>query len=104
MHIFPYSMRPGTKAAAMPGQLTREEKAGRCRRAGAVAAAARKAYLDACVGRTLEVIFETEADGASTGHAENYAEVKVPGEGLRGLVKKVKITAVEGQMLVGSIL
>ena len=26
MHVFPYSRRPGTKADAMPGQLTREEK------------------------------------------------------------------------------
>ena len=104
MHIFPYSVRPGTKAADMPGQLTREEKASRCRRARSVADRTRRAYLASCVGRTLEVLFETEKDGVSVGHGENYIEVKVSAAGLRRLVKKVKITAAEGQMLVGTVL
>ena len=104
MHIFPYSVRPGTKAADMPGQLTREEKASRCRRARSVADRTRRAYLASCVGRTLEVLFETEKDGVSVGHGENYIEVKVSAAGLRRLVKKVKITAAEGEMLVGTVL
>ena len=61
----------------------------------------RMAYLASCVGRTLEVLFETEADGVSTGHATNYMEVSVPGTGLRGLVRNVKISSVAGEMLVG---
>ena len=104
MHIFPYSVRPGTKAASMPGQVEKEEKASRCRRAQETAERMRRAYLDAQVGRTSEVLFETEKDGVSTGHAENYTEVAAKGSGLRGLVKKTKITAVDGQRLVGSVL
>lgn len=104
MHIFPYSVRPGTKAASMPGQVTREEKAARCERARAVADRMRSGYLASQVGRELSVLFETEEDGMCRGHAENYAEAAVPGHGLRGLVKKVKITAADGQMLVGCVL
>ena len=59
-------------------------------------------YLASCVGRTLEVLFETEEGGVSTGHASNYAEVSVPGTGLRGLVKNVEISSVSGTMLVGA--
>ena len=104
MHIFPYSARPGTKAAAMPDQVTKEAKAARCRSARAVAARTRRAYLASCVGREVQVLFETEQADASVGHSENYLEVTVPGTGLRGLVKKVKISALDGQMLVGTVL
>ena len=51
-----------------------------------------------------KVLFETEKDGVSVGHGENYIEVKVSAAGLRRLVKKVKITAAEGEMLVGTVL
>ena len=105
MHIFPYSLRPGTKAADMPGQLSREEKAERCRAAQAVADRMRRDYLLAQQGRVLEVLFETrESDGLWYGHAENYTEAAAAGEDLRGLVKKVKITALRDNILVGSVL
>ena len=105
MHIFPYSVRPGTKTAAMPGQLTREEKAERCRAAQTLADRMRREYLLAQQGRVLEVLFETrEADGLWHGHAENYTETAAAGDDLRGLVKKVKITGLRGNILVGSAL
>ena len=104
MHIFPYSVRPGTKAAAMPDQVQRSVKEDRCRRAQAAAERMRGEYLASCVGRELAVLFETEKDGVCRGHAENYVEVAAPGHALRGLVKKVKITAADDQMLVGCVL
>ena len=61
-------------------------------------------YLTACVGKTLGVIFETETNGESRGHAENYTEVAVPGKMERGVVRMVKITGVRGEMLVGTAL
>ena len=103
LHVFPYSRRPGTKADAMPGQLTRAVKEERARLAHAAALETRREYLAGCVGKTLSVLFETEADGMSIGHAENYAEVSAAGSGLRGLVKNVKISAVSGEMLVGAV-
>ena len=101
VHVFPYSIRPGTRAAEMPGQLEKAEKARRTRRAQAVAKKTGKAYLASCVGQILPVLFEREQDGVCTGHGDNYAEVSVSGEALRGLVKNVKITGIQGEMLVG---
>ena len=104
VHVFPYSLRPGTKAAEMPDQVEKAEKARRVRRAKAAAERTGRAYRAGCVGRTLSVLFETETEGECVGHAENYVPVAVPGTGLRGLVKKVKITGVRGEMLVGVVL
>ncbi|MEL7604019.1 MAG: MiaB/RimO family radical SAM methylthiotransferase, partial [Bacillota bacterium] len=53
MHIFPYSKRPGTKAAEMPGQLTNAVKAERAHEAQAAADEMAGTYLHACVGKTL---------------------------------------------------
>ena len=44
MHIFPYSMRPGTPAAEM-GQVLKAVKDERARRAAAVAAELGQSYL-----------------------------------------------------------
>ena len=101
LHVFPYSRRPGTPADKLPGQLTAAEKARRAHEAHAVAGRSRAAYLRSCVGMELSVLFETEENGVSTGHASNYMEVSVPGTNLRGLVKKAQITGVSGEMLVG---
>ena len=105
MHIFPYSVRPGTKAADMPGQIGKQTKAGRCRRARALAGRMRREYLRAQLGQERQVLFETrDADGLWHGHTENYLETAAAGEDLRGLVKKVKITSVQGEILVGAVL
>ena len=101
MHVFPYSVRPGTRAAAMPGQLTRAVKDARTHAAHSAAREMRLEYLAGCVGSVQSVLFETEEAGRCFGHAPNYAEVSVVGEGMRGLVKMVKITAISGEMLVG---
>ena len=105
MHIFPYSVRPGTRAAAMADQLSREVKAERCRRARAAAGRMRRAYLRAQVGQERQVLFETRDDaGLWHGHTENYLETAAAGEDLRGVVKTAKITGVQGEILVGAVL
>lgn len=102
MHVFPYSRRPGTVADRLPGQLTHAVKNARAREAHGAALEMQRDYLAGCVGSVQSVLFETESDGYSFGHAPNYTEVRVEGTGLRGLVKLVKISAAEGQMLVGA--
>lgn len=103
MHIFPYSIRPGTRAAEMAGQLPNTEKARRAAQAQQLAESMENDYLNSCVGQTLEVLFETEREGVSTGHAANYAQVSVSGGQLRGLVESVKILGISNKMLVGKL-
>ena len=103
MHIFPYSIRPGTKAAAMP-QLTAAVKEERAARAAQVARRMHQAYLAGCVGKTYPVLFEQEKDGLYTGHAPNYMEVAVQGQALHNQVWEVTITACNGETLLGELL
>ena len=102
MHIFPYSIRPGTKAAAMP-QLTAAVKEERAARAAQVAHRMHQAYLAGCIGKTYPVLFEQEKDGHYIGHAPNYMEVAVKGHGLHNQVREVTITACDGETLWGEI-
>lgn len=103
VHVFPYSRRPGTKADAMPEQLSHAVKSARAHEAQRVADACKQRYLVQQVGQTLPVLFETEHDGSWVGHSDNYCLVRAAGDDLRGLVKNVKIFAVSGQMLVGDL-
>ena len=102
MHIFPYSIRPGTPAADMK-QVPKAIKEDRARRGAAVAAEMRQAYLEACVGKIYPVLFEQPKDGRFFGHAPNYMEVLVEGDGLHNTVKNVRITGLEGEALLGEI-
>ncbi len=104
MHIFPYSVRPGTLAEKLPGQLSRQLKNERTAAAIAVAEEMEKAYLQSCVGSVLSVLFETEEGESVKGHGDNYTEVRVPGRGLRGRVLDVEITGVEGKTLLGRVI
>ena len=103
MHIFPYSVRPGTKAAAMPDQCTAAVKERRAARAAEVAEWRKQAYLRGCVGQTYPVLFEQEKGGLYVGHAPNYCQVGVRGEDLHNAVRNVKIEAVDGDMLIGEL-
>mgnify|MGYP002762800440 FL=1 len=100
MHIFPYSIRPGTKAAAMP-QLTAAVKEERAARAAQVAHRMHQTYLEGCVGRTYPVLFEQEKNGLYTGHAPNYMAVAVQGSEFHNQVREVTITACNGETLSG---
>ena len=103
MHIFPYSVRPGTKAAAMPDQCTAAVKEQRAARAAETAERMKQAYLRGCVGQTYPVLFEQEKNGLYVGHAPNYCQVGVRGEDLHNAVRNVKIEAVDGDMLIGEL-
>ena len=104
MHIFPYSERPGTPAAEME-QLPKGLRGERARAAADVAAAMRRSYLEECVGRTEEVLFEQPAgeEGLFLGHAPNYAEVLVKGENLRNKIRPVRVTRTDGEVLFGEL-
>ena len=103
MHIFPYSRRTGTPAAAMAGQCSNAVKEDRAHRAGEVARQLHRAWLESWVGHTLPVLFEEEKEGLWRGHTPNYTEVFAPGEGLHNVMKEVEITEVYGESLKGRV-
>ena len=104
IHVFPYSIRPGTRAAAME-QVPKSVKEARAARAGQVAAELHEKYLLSCVGQIFPVLFERAGeDGCFVGHAPNYMEVAAAGENLHNCLRSVRITGVDGSILKGEIL
>ena len=89
----------------MPGQVVKAEKSRRAHEAQQVADRMKQDYLNSCVGREMDVLFETQQpDGSWNGHAGNYCVVNAKGEGLKNALRKVKITAVNGDKLIGQVL
>jgi len=80
LHVFPYSPRPGTEAAARPDQVppeVREERAAALRE---LASAKRAAYERRFRGTVREALVEERQGGAAAATAltDNYIRVSVP--------------------------
>ena len=103
MHIFPYSRRPGTPAADMPGQLGNDVKEERSRAAIAVAREMNRSYRESLVGTLQEVLFEEEEGAFSTGHARNYIRVWAEGKDLHNRIRSVRVTGLYQDGLLGEI-
>ncbi len=103
MHIFPYSIRPGTPAAKME-QVPKAIKEERCARAAETAAELHQAYLRRWVGRQVPVLFEERGEnGLWRGHAPNYMVVEAEGENLHNRTMDVLLTGSGGEVLQGRI-
>ena len=68
VHVFPYSVREGTRAAAMPDQLDPQTKAARAERAKAAAETSSTAYRMRFIGRTLRALPEHPSGGLWAAH------------------------------------
>ena len=103
VHVFPYSIRPGTPAAKMENQLEKCEKERRAAIMSAAADEIRKNFLESQVGKTLEVLAEEYHEGYVQGFTANYTPVRIAcEENLHGIIK-TEITAVDGDFCVGEI-
>lgn len=105
VHVFPYSPRSGTKAAAMKPQISKGEKGKRSRLMIAATQEIRNRFLESQIGATVEVLLEEHAQsGMMQGYTPNYTPVRVAGESLSpGRICRVKITGVEDDLCVGNV-
>ena len=95
IHVFPYSRRKGTKADAMEGHLPRALKEARTRELIALGEQLETAFIDAQLGKTVDVIMEDDG----TGYTGNYIRVRC--EGACGETVRVKLAAREGTTAIG---
>lgn len=76
VHVFPYSERPGTPAAAMPNAVPREERSERVRVLRATAERLSARYAASLLGSVERVLPEVEdARGVKVGHSSTYVNV-----------------------------
>ena len=99
VHVFPYSPRSGTRAAAMDGQVPKAVKERRASEMLAATNAVRQRFLRSQIGKTVDVLVE---DG-NEGYTANYTPVQLEGGcPPTGCFVRVRITDVRGETCVGS--
>lgn len=99
VHVFPYSARPGTKAAEYKPQIEKCVKEKRARIMIDETEKIRRDFFSKQIGKTVNVLFESKTkDGFIGGYTENYTPVKVKAdESIFNEIKKVRITAVSDE-------
>jgi len=103
LHVFSYSTRPGTKAAALGGQVTGEVIKRRARELRALGERKAREFRESQIGRTLRVL--TLHRDAETGGGEtpalsgNYLSVMIPEILPHNQWRDARVERVEGKYL-----
>jgi len=95
IHVFPYSKRNGTKAAAMAGHLPKKIKEMRAKELIALGTACEEAFVRKMIGSNVQVLMEDDG----TGYTGNYVRVRC--DGAAGELKNVTIYAQDGVLALG---
>lgn len=103
MHVFPYSEREGTMAAAMEGSVPRHIREERARQLITVGRELERAALLGRLGKEDSVLIEEiDEDGLGVGYTGGYMRVRVPGV-QAGEIARVRITDIDKDELKGEI-
>jgi threonylcarbamoyladenosine tRNA methylthiotransferase MtaB len=82
LHVFPFSSRPGTRAATMPGHLPGGVVRKRAEQLRRLSERKKEAFWRNFIGHELQVLVqEIEGDGMVKGLSRNYIPVIFPGNG-----------------------
>ncbi len=106
LHAFPYSPRPGTIAASLPGKTTRQDAKRRARMLIGLGQEKRAEFCRSLVGKRLDVLIEGPAkmEGYLRGKSDNYVEVLVPShETASGNMVKVRVIEAQGDRVIGEV-
>jgi tRNA A37 methylthiotransferase MiaB len=88
----------------MPGQHPNAVKEARSKAAIAVAEEMSMAYRQNLLGTVQQVLFEEPENEYFTGHCPNYIKVYVKGENLHNEIRKVHLTALHQEGMLGEII
>lgn len=104
LHVFRYSVRPGTPAADMP-QVHPEERASRAQALRATGDRLRDEYVSSRVGGHADVLVERVREEADVRIAEgtsgDYLKVRAHGHGEVGEVVRVRLLQADGGVVLG---
>lgn len=79
LHVFPYSVRPNTPAAEMPGKVAPQVADQRVKRLTALSDRLHRTFSERYVGQQATVLFESaKKGGLMFGYTENYLRVEMP--------------------------
>ena len=108
VHVFPYSVRPGTSAAHFDGQVGPAEKASRMERLLELAAGQSTAFRKSVLGSVRPVLWEgktrTGEGAAWHGLTDNYVRVTtLSREPLHNRITPLRLERLDGDVVCGSV-
>lgn len=101
LHVFPYSERAGTRAVSMPGHLSGIVKKKRAAICTELSEELYDAYKTSMIGKTVDVLFETDRDGVSFGHSSEYLPVMMLEKAEPNTIYQVTLTKLADHRLYG---
>lgn len=109
VHVFPYSIRPGTKAAEMKNQICESIKTQRAKILKQACEKLTEDFNKSMIGKIFPVLFERENNPKfHRGYTPNYTLVKIPiknfEKSLRRMIFYVKIVDSEKDCCIGQII
>ena len=104
LHVFPYSLREGTKASLMDNQIDNITKKERAHILIELSKNLELDYMNKFIDKNLEFIPETYKDGYLYGHTGNYLSIKLKGDKkLINQIIPVKIVNIEYPYCIGYV-
>lgn len=104
LHVFPYSLREGTKASLMEGQIDENTKKIRSHKLLELSKQLEIDYMNKFIGEKVLVLFETYKDGYLYGHTSNYLSIKCKGSiDLLKQISEVTIDSVSYPYCLGQV-
>lgn len=102
VHVFPYSVRPGTLAEKFDEQVDKKTKSLRVKKTMEVSEKISKKILDSFIGKNCDVFYETvDKNGMYEGYTKEYLPVKTKSKvDLRGKVVSTTMGKVENHYIV----
>ncbi|MBN2604429.1 MAG: tRNA (N(6)-L-threonylcarbamoyladenosine(37)-C(2))-methylthiotransferase MtaB [Bacilli bacterium] len=105
LHVFPYSKRNGTKAAAMPNQINGIVKSFRVNELLELNEKMANDYIAFSQKKQISVLYETSDDSYTYGHSDTYIYMKVPkDESLHNKIVASKIIRAKYKDTLGEII
>jgi threonylcarbamoyladenosine tRNA methylthiotransferase MtaB len=107
LHVFPFSARPGTRAADLPDKVDAGIIKDRCERMRILGNEKRMKFYQEFIGQELQILIETKREASTNflkGISSNYLPVLIDaGDKLKNKIVYVKIQKLEGMKLFGNI-
>jgi threonylcarbamoyladenosine tRNA methylthiotransferase MtaB len=103
LHVFQFSPRSGTPAAALPDRLPPQVIRERSRRLRALGEQKKREFLIANVGRLHRVLFEEAIEDTAAGLTSNYLRMQAVGADTDEPMADVLATGVDGDVLQGVV-
>lgn len=104
IHVFPFSLRKGTKAEEIPNHVDDVTKKKRVKELVELSYSLENSYMDKFINKNVLLLPEVYKDGYLIGHTDNYLKIKVKGnKDLLNKIIEVEVLKNDYPYLIGKI-